>query len=107
MRRWIIVALIALAVLWFILTNVGAYTALADFAARPILALTQADRRIPVQQPGLPAAEGEACAVGGQGAAFGHRFTFALPDGDLVTCTHRFRSIACDGGWTADRAAAN
>lgn len=103
MRRWIPVALIVLSVLWFILQNTGSSMALSDIAASPILALTKADQRVPVQQPGLPAAKGEARAIGGQGIAFGYRFTFALPDDGLVTCNHRFRSISCDGDWVAER----
>lgn len=103
MRKWIPVVLIALAVLWYILQNVGSSMALSDFAARPILALAQGDQRIPVRQSGQPPAEGEASALGVEGIAFGHRLTFALPDGTLITCSHRFRSLSCDHGWTAER----
>lgn len=103
MRKWIPVALIVLAVLWYILQNVGSSMALSDFAARPILALTQGDQRIPVQQPGQPPAEGEARVMGTRGISFGYSFTFALPDATLVTCSHRFRSLSCDQGWTAER----
>jgi hypothetical protein len=99
MRKWIPVALIVLAVLWYILQNVGVSMAQADSAARPILALTQGGQRIPVQKPGQPPAEGEARAVGGKGISFGYSLTFALP----VTCSHRFRNLSCDPGWTADR----
>lgn len=103
MRKWIPVALIALAVLWYILQNVGSSMALSDLTDRPIVALVQGDRRIPVQQPGLPPAEGEARVTGGAGVSFGYGFTFALPDGTLVTCKYRFRSQSCDRGWTAER----
>ena len=103
MRKWIPVALIVLAVLWYVLQNVGSSMALSDAFSRPILTLTRADQSIPVQKPGQPAAEGEARAAGGAGISFGYSFTFALPDGSLVTCNHRFRSLSCDQGWTAER----
>ncbi|MCU0905510.1 MAG: hypothetical protein MUE83_16820 [Tabrizicola sp.] len=103
MRRWIPIALIAVAVLWYILQNVGSSMALSDAFARPILALTQNGQRVPVQQPGLPPAEGEARADGAAGISFGFSFTYVLPDGTLVTCNHRFRSLTCDQGWIAER----
>jgi hypothetical protein len=107
MRKWIPVALIVLAVAVYAALNIGSSMALSDAVARPILALTQADQRIPVQQPGQPTATGAAQLRGGQGIPFGYRFTFALPDGSLVTCSHRFHSLACDGGWQAERAPAD
>ena len=103
MRRWLPVVLIGVAVLWFILTNTGSSMALADFTARPLIALTRDGDRFPVPQPGAPPAEGEARFLGGEGILFGYRFTFQLPDGSLVACTHRFRSLSCSGGWQTER----
>lgn len=103
MRRWIPAALIALAVLWFILTNVGSSMALADIGPRPVLAFTKDGQRIPVRQPGQPAAEGAAQAGGGEGVMFGYRFAYLLPGDETVLCTIRFRSLSCTGGWMPER----
>lgn len=103
MRRWIPIALIALAALWFLLTNVGSSMALADIGARPVLAFAKDGQRIAVQQPGQPATEGEAQIQGGEGVMFGYRFGYILPGGEAVACTIRFRSLACTGGWTPER----
>lgn len=103
MRRWIPIALIVLAVLWFILTNVGAAMALSDIATRPVLALGKDGQRIPVQQPGQPIADGEAQGQNGEGVLFGYRFTYRLPDGEPVLCTIRFHALACTGGWAPER----
>lgn len=99
MRKWIPVALIVLAVLWFILTNIGASFALSDFAARPITALQRDGTTIPVQPSGRAALDGEAKALGGRGVMFGLTLTFALPDGSTVTCTQRFRWLSCSDSW--------
>jgi hypothetical protein len=104
MRKWIPVALIVLAVLWYVLNGVGSAMALAEATGRPILALTSADARIPVTPPGGTPADGEAQAFGGKGIHFGYSFVFRLPDGSSVTCNHRFRFVSCDGGWTPERA---
>lgn len=105
MRKWIPVVLIGLAVLWFILTNVGSTMALSEFAARPILTLTRTDgTRIPVQQPGKIPAAGDARLLQGTGVMFGYRITIALPDGTTATCTQRFRMLSCDDDWLPDRA---
>lgn len=103
MRRWIPIALITLAVLWFFLTNVGSSLALADIGARPILALAKGGQRIPVGQPGQTAAGDEARGQGGEGVMFGYRFTYLLPGGETVACTIRFRSLTCTGGWIPER----
>ena len=105
MRKWIPVALIGLAVVWFILTNVGSTQALSDITARPILALVKDGLRTPVQQPGQPAAPDAAKAVSGTGVAFGYRFGYLLPGGETVFCTIRFTRLSCDAGWTAERKA--
>lgn len=99
MRKWIPIALIALAVLWFILTNVGSSMALADLTGRPIMALQRDGTTIPVQPSGRAPQSGEAAAVGGQGVMFGLSLTFALPDTGTVTCTQRFRLLSCSDGW--------
>lgn len=52
MRRWLPIVLIALAILWFILTNVGAGMAVGDLTARPISALMRDGAAIPVQPSG-------------------------------------------------------
>lgn len=105
MRRWIPVALIGLAILWFILTNVGSSMALNDLAARPILALTRADgTRVPVQQPGANPSANDARPQQGAGVMFGFRVILALPDGGTVACTQRFTALSCDGGWLPERA---
>ncbi len=104
MRRWIPIALIILAVLWFILTNIGSSLALADIGARPILAFTKGGQHIAVQQPGGPAAEGEAQVQGGEGVMFGYRFGYLLPTGEAVACTIRYSSLACSNGWVPERA---
>jgi hypothetical protein len=103
MRKWTPIALIAIAVLWFILTNVGASMALADLGARPITALQRDAVTIPVQPSGRAPEPGEAAGVGGQGAMFGLSLFFALPDGTAVTCTQRFRHLTCSDGWQAVR----
>ncbi|NHB76712.1 hypothetical protein [Rhodobacter calidifons] len=99
MRKWIPVALIALAVLWFVLTNLGASMAVSDLAARPISALERDGRRVPVQPSGRAPRDGEARGIAGQGVMFGFSLRFALPDGATVTCTQRFRSLLCSDGW--------
>lgn len=103
MRKWIPVALIVLAVLWWLLSNIGYSTALTDFAARPITGLTRDGTRIPVQASGIAPLPGEARGLGGQGVIFGLQMVYALPDGTQVTCTQRFTSLSCDGGWTPER----
>lgn len=103
MRRWIPIALIALAILWFILTNVGSSLALADIGARPILALVKGGQHIPVGQPGQTATGDEARGQGGEGVMFGYRFIYLLPGGETVLCTIRFRSLACTGDWMPER----
>ena len=103
MRKWTPIALIAVAVLWFILTNVGASMALSDLAARPITALQREGTTIPVQPSGRAPEPGEAAGVGGQGVMFGLSLVFALPDGTAATCTQRFRHLSCSDGWQAVR----
>lgn len=103
MRRWIPIALIALAVLWFVLTNVGSSMALADIGARPVLAFAKEGQHIPVQQSGQPATEGAAQIQGGEGVMFGYRFGYLLPGGETVHCTIRFRTLTCTGGWVPER----
>jgi hypothetical protein len=105
MRKWIPIALIALSILWWVLSNIGYSTALTEFAARPITALSREGIRIPVQPSGRKPQPDEARGLGGQGVMFGLSMTYALPDGALVTCTQRFTRLTCDGGWTPDRAA--
>ena len=89
MSKWIPIALIGLAFIWFILTNVGSSLALSDIAAQPILALVKDGQTIRV--------------LGGSGVQFGYRFDFGLPEGETVSCTIRFRSLTCANGWTPDR----
>lgn len=103
MRKWIPVALIALAVLWFILTNTGASLALNDLAARPIFALHRDGQTIPVQPTTRAPQDGEAKGVGGQGVMFGLALTFVLPDGSPVICTQRFTWLSCTDGWVPQR----
>jgi hypothetical protein len=103
MRKWIPVALIGLAFVWFILTNVGSSQALSDIAARPILALVKDGQTVPVQQTGQPATPDAARILGAVGVQFGYRFDFLLPKGETVSCTIRFRSLICANGWSADR----
>jgi hypothetical protein len=99
MRKWTPIALIAVAVLWFILTNTGSSMALADLAGRPITALKRDGTTIPVQPTGRAPQAGEATGVGGQGVMFGLSLVFTLPDKSLVTCTQRFKHLACSDGW--------
>lgn len=103
MRKWTPIALIALAFLWFVLTNAGASAALNDLATRPITALQRGGQTIPVQPSGRAPQPGEAKGLGGQGVMFGLALTFALPDGTPVTCTQRFSWLSCSDGWTAVR----
>lgn len=103
MRRWIPVALIVLAILWFVLTNLGASIALNDLVSRPITGLVRDGATIPVQPSGRAPLRGEARGVGGQGAMFGLSLVFALPDASLVTCTQRFTRLSCTDGWQALR----
>lgn len=103
MRRWIPIALIVLAIAAYAAMSVGSSIALNDIASRPILSLGRDGVRVPVPAPGKPAAPGEAQMLGGQGVLFGYSFGFRMPDSTSVTCTIRFRSLACDGGWTAER----
>ena len=106
MRRWFWLLLVALVLIGHtVLTNFGAARALANFAARPVLSLIKDGTRIPVQQSGRAAAEGEASFQGGTGVYFGYRMPLILPGGEVVTCTIRFETLTCDGGWTAERAA--
>ncbi len=105
MRTWLPVILIALAILWFLLTSVGSSLALNELAARPVTALTRDGQRIPVQARGEPATPDIAALAGGQGIAFGYSTVYRLPDGSLVTCRYRFRAVSCDNGWTPERAA--
>lgn len=105
MRKWVPVALIGLAILWFIATNVGSSMALADLAGRPVLAVTRSDgTRFAVQPQGTTPHTITARLQWGEGVMFGYRFRFALPDGTTATCTQRFRMLTCDGGWQAERA---
>ncbi len=105
MQKWIIIALIAAAIGWGLLTNIGAAQALAEVANHPPRALirTADGHRIPIATPGTHAAKGEAQGMGGEGILFGYRFTYRLPDGSLTTCTIRFRHLACEGGWGVER----
>lgn len=103
MRKWVPIALIALALLWFILQNTGSSMAMSDFAARPITALSRDGTRIPVQPSGRAPRPDEARGLGGQGIMLGLTMHYALPDGAAVTCTQRFRNLVCDGGWTPER----
>ena len=103
MRKWTPIALIVLAVLWFILTNAGASAALNALATQPITALQRDGQTIPVQPTTRAPLEGEAKGLGGQGVMFGLAVTFALPDGSFVTCTQRFSWLSCSDGWTALR----
>lgn len=103
MSKWIPIALIGLAFIWFILTNVGSSLALSDIAAQPILALVKDGQTIRVQQPGQAATPDAARILGGSGVQFGYRFDFGLPEGETVSCTIRFRSLTCANGWTPDR----
>ena len=103
MRKWIPVALIVLAVAWYIAVNAGSSMAMSEISARPFTALLRDGTRIAVQKPGEPAASGEAALTGGAGITFGYRFTFTLPDGAAATCAIRFRSVSCSDGWTAER----
>jgi hypothetical protein len=104
MSKWLLLTLVALAILWFLLTNIGSSLALNELAARPVLALTKGGQRIEAQQRGIPAGPEQAAIVGGQGIRFGYSTVYRLPDGSLVTCRYRFRSVTCDRGWTAERA---
>jgi hypothetical protein len=105
MRKWPILLLGIAAIGYAIVSSLASSMALSDIANRPILALTRDNGalRVPVQTPGQPAAPGEAQMLGGQGVLFGLSFGFRMPDRSSVTCTIRFRSLACDGGWTAER----
>jgi hypothetical protein len=105
MRLWPILLLAAAVVGYFIVANLASVMALNDIASRPILALTRDNgaQPVPVQTPGQPAGDGEARMLGGQGIPFGYRFGFAMPDGQTVTCTIRFRTLSCSDGWVAER----
>jgi hypothetical protein len=105
MRQWQMIAFAVAGLALFLLMNLGSALALSDIAARPIVALARDGGavRVAVQTPGQPAAPGEARPLGGIGILFGSRFGYALPDGSTVTCTIRFRSLGCSGGWTAER----
>jgi hypothetical protein len=109
MRRWPILLIVALAICYFTVSNIASSIALNEIANRPILALTRdgGSLRVPVQSSGQPAGPGEARILGGRGVFFGHAFGFAMPDNATVTCTMRFRSLGCDGGWSAERAPAS
>jgi hypothetical protein len=103
MRKWIPIALIAVAFLWFILTNTGSSMALADLGARPITALQREGTTIAVQPSGRAPEPDEARGVGGEGVMFGLSLVFALPDESLVTCTQRFKHLSCSDGWQPQR----
>lgn len=103
MRKWVPIALIVLAVGWFMANTMGSSVALSDATGRPVLALTRDGARVPVRQTEDPVATDKAQLVGGSGITFGYSFVYKLPDGGLVTCTHRFQSVACDNGWQAER----
>ena len=103
MRKGLMIGLILLAVVWTGLNNVGSSLALADIAARPILALTKDGQRVPVQQAGQAPAPDMALIGGGAGVSFGTRLRYTLPGGETVLCTFRFQSLTCDNGWTAER----
>ena len=103
MRKWIPVALIVLAVLWFALTNLGSALALSELGTRPILALTRADERIPSQLPIRGPLPDEARLIEARAIQFGYSTSFRLPEGSTVTCRFRFRLVACDGGWVPER----
>jgi hypothetical protein len=103
MRKWVPIGLIVLAIAVFILANVASSLALSDIAARPVQALSRDGTRYVVQQPGQPAAEGEARIGGASGTFLGYRLLFQLPSGETVTCAIRFRSLSCGDGWTAER----
>jgi hypothetical protein len=104
MRKWIVVALIVIAILWWLLNTIGYSIALSDFANRPITALDREGERIPVQPSGRQPQPGEAKGLGGEGIYFGLTSVYQLPDGSIVTCRQRFRSLSCDGGWVPERA---
>jgi hypothetical protein len=108
MRGWPILLIVALAIGYVILGNIASAMALNEIASRPVLALARdgGTLRVPVQSPGQPARPDEARIIVGKGVPFGYAFGFGLPDSSTVTCTIRFRTLACDGGWTAERAAA-
>jgi hypothetical protein len=103
MRKWLPIALIVVAILWFILTNVGATMALNDLATRPITALQRDAQTVPVQPSGRAPKDGEALGAGAMGVMFGLRLIFTLPDGSSATCTQRFSWLACSDGWQALR----
>ena len=107
MRMWPVILLAALVVGYFIANNIASVMVLSEIANRPILALTRDSGavRVLVQTAGQPAKDGEAQFLGGQGILLGHRFGFGMPDASTVICTIRFRSLDCDGGWTAERPA--
>ena len=104
MRKWIPIALIVLAVLWYVLQNVGSSMALADFTDRPLVALGRDGARVPIEQPGTVDDPAPARLVEAEGILFGYRFAFRMPDGSQVTCRHRFHSLTCSDGWQPERA---
>ena len=99
MRKWLPVALIGLAVLWFTLTNVGSITALNNLTDTPITALARDGTRVPVQPSGRKSEPDKAQGIGGHGVMFGLALTFQLPDSTLVTCIQRFSWLTCSDGW--------
>lgn len=105
MRIWLWISLAVAIIGSGLVANIGSSMALADLAARPVLALAKADTRIPVQQFGRPAAEGEARFQGGTGVFLGYRLPYRLPNGEVVTCIIRFQSLTCRDGWAVERLA--
>ncbi|HRK19122.1 MAG TPA: hypothetical protein PK970_09215 [Hyphomicrobiaceae bacterium] len=103
MRRWHVAALIAVAIGWVIGNNIGSSLALSEFAARPVVAFTRADVRVPVAQRDAPSDPSMARLLHGEGISFGYRFKFVAPDGGLITCDQKFRQFSCSDGWLAER----
>jgi hypothetical protein len=104
MRKWIPVALIALAVAIYAAINIGSSMALNDLVARPPQALLRDGERVDVQSPGEAPEEDKAFVVGMKGVLFGYQIIFAMPGGAQISCWQRFTRLDCSNGWTPERA---
>lgn len=85
---------------------------LADFARRPVVGFERLDEEgTPLERLILreeddifgDQALGTVRFGESAGVPLGFRYTYAAPEGARIACTHLWRLLWCDGGWTAIR----
>jgi len=101
-KIWIALGIL---VAFFVTDFVASSYTLGYQAARPFT-LAKGEAEVPVWQPvimGEEQPDGTARSQGADGVPFGYAFTYALPKGGTVRCTHVLQWIWCDEGWEAHR----